>query len=162
MNAGASSATGDILYFLHVDTYPPPNFEQAIINAVNSDYPAGCFQMRFDSKSTFLSFFAWFTRLNYRLCRGGDQSLFITANLFRESGGFDENYKIYEDTEFISRLYKLNRFKVLPHTVTTSARKYRQNGTWRLQYHFSMIHIKRFLGAGPEELHEYYRRHIAT
>ena len=162
MNAGASKATGDVLYFLHVDTYPPADFEKAIINAVNSDNPAGCFQMKFDSKSTFLSFFAWFTRLNYQLCRGGDQSLFITADLFCESGGFDEKYKIYEDSEFISRLYKLNRFKVLPETVTTSARKYKKNGTWRLQYHFSMIHIKRFFGAGPEELHEYYRRHIAT
>ena len=162
MNAGAIEATGDIFYFLHVDTFPPAEFEQAIINAVKSNYPAGCFQMKFDSKSKFLSFFAWFTRLNHRICRGGDQSLYITRELFQKAGGFDENYKIYEDTEFIARIYKLNRFKVLPLSVTTSARRYRKVGNWRLQYHFSIIHLKRMFGAGPDKLHKYYLRHIAT
>ena len=162
MNSGALNAAGEILYFLHVDTFPPAEFENAIIEAVKSNYPAGCFQMKFDSNSKFLNFFAWFTRLNHRLCRGGDQSLYITRELFQQAGGFDENYKVYEDTEFISRLYKLNRFKVLPQVVTTSARRYRKVGNWKLQYHFSIIHIKRLFGAGPEKLHEYYRRHIAT
>lgn len=162
MNAGASYATGKILYFLHVDTFPPSNFEKAIIKAVEADSPAGCFQMKFDSSSKFLSFFAWFTRINHRLCRGGDQSLYITKELFQQVGGFDENYKIYEDTEFITRLYKLDRFEVLPHSVTTSARRYEKVGNWKLQYHFGIIHIKRLFGAGPEELHNYYRRHIAT
>ena len=162
MNAGAAHASGDILYFLHVDTFPPAGFEKAIIIAVSDKYPAGCFQMKFDSKSKFLSFFAWFTRVNHRLCRGGDQSLFITSKLFKEAGGFDENYKIYEDTELVTRLYKMDRFKVLPQAVTTSARKYRKMGNWKLQYHFGIIHIKHLFGAGPKELHDYYKRHITT
>ena len=162
MNTGALNATGKIFYFLHVDTFPPAEFEKVIINAVQSNDLAGCFQMKFDSESRFLSFFAWFTRFNHRLCRGGDQSLFITRELFEQAGGFDENFEIYEDTEFISRLYKLNGFKILPQLVTTSARRYRKVGNWKLQYHFGIIHIKRLFGAGPEKLHEYYRRHIAT
>ena len=160
MNAGAARASGEILYFLHVDTFPPHGFDKAIINAVNSHYPAGCFQMKFDSKSKFLSFFAWFTRINHRLCRGGDQSLFISKELFEDAGGFDENYKIYEDTELVTRLYKLDRFKVLPESVTTSARRYKKVGNWKLQYHFGIIHLKRMFGAGPKELYDYYQRHI--
>ncbi|MGI9545726.1 MAG: TIGR04283 family arsenosugar biosynthesis glycosyltransferase [Flavobacteriaceae bacterium] len=162
MNYGAQKATGEILYFLHVDTFPPVNFETAILEAVKAGDAAGCFQMRFDNNSKFLNFFAWFTRVNHRLCRGGDQSLFITRELFGRSGGFDENYQVYEDTEFISRIYKLGGFKILPQVVITSARKYKHNGTLRLQYHFSVIHIKRMFGAGPQKLHKYYSRHIAT
>ena len=161
MNYGAQISQGDILYFLHADTKPPAEFEKAIVDAVNDQHPAGCFQMKFDSDSRFLNFFAWFTRINHQLCRGGDQSLFITRELFDRTGGFDENYKIYEDTEFISRVYKLASFRVLPQKVITSARRYRNNGPVKLQYHFGMIHLKRLMGAGPKELHDYYQRHIA-
>lgn len=162
MNYGASQAYGSILYFLHVDTFPPPGFEKAIVEAVNKGFPSGCFRLKFDSRSRFLNFFAWFTRWNHSLCRGGDQSLFVTRELFARSGGFNEDYIVYEDTEFIRRLLKLGRFKVLPSSVVTSARKYKKIGNWKLQYHFGMIHLKRFFGAGPRQLHAYYRRHIAT
>ncbi len=162
MNCGARAASGDILYFLHVDTFPPPTFEKAILAAVSEGNKAGCFRMKFDTNSKFLNFFAWFTKINHILCRGGDQSLYVTKSLFRDSGGFNEDYKIYEDTEYIRRLYKLSRFKVIPETVITSARKYHKIGAVRLQYHFSVIHVKRILGAGPEKLHDYYRRHISV
>ncbi|MEN8799013.1 MAG: TIGR04283 family arsenosugar biosynthesis glycosyltransferase [Flavobacteriaceae bacterium] len=162
LNFGAQNARGDILYFLHVDTFPPAHFEKAILNAVSEDYNAGCFQMRFDNNSRFLNFFAWFTRVNHRLCRGGDQSLFIDRELFDQSGGFDENFRVYEDTEFIIRISKSARFKILPQMVITSARKYEQIGMFRLQYHFGVIHLKHMFGAGPEQLHNYYQRHIAS
>ena len=162
MNYGAARAKGDILYFLHVDTYPPKVFEKAILNAVQHGYPAGCFRMKFDTDSRFLQFFAWFSKVNHKLCRGGDQSLFIKKQLFHDLRGFDENYKIYEDTEFICRIYQRERFRVLPQSVITSARRYEDIGKVKLQFHFGVIHLKRFLGAGPEQLHEYYKRKIAT
>lgn len=161
MNCGAKMAKGDILYFIHADTYPPNSFEKDIAAAVQNGFPAGCFRMKFDTESKFLSFFAWFSRVNHRLCRGGDQSLFVTRELFEKTGGFDTDYKVYEDTEFITRLYKQARFKVLPQSVITSARKYERIGPIRLQYHFGIIHMKHLLGAGPQQLHEYYKRHIS-
>ena len=162
MNYGAQLARGEILYFLHADTLPPEGFDKAILDAVDNQDAAGCFQMKFDSDSRFLNFFAWFTRINHRICRGGDQSLFISKLLFDEIGGFDENFLIYEDTEFIGRLYRQGSFRILPQKVVTSARRYRQNGAVKLQYHFGMIHLKHLLGAGPKELHDYYQRHIAS
>ena len=162
MNFGASMAKANILYFLHADTFPPKSFEKEIIASVRNGYPAGCFRMKFDTESKFLNFFAWFTKVNHRLCRGGDQSLYITKELFNRSGGFNEDYKIYEDTEFVGRIYNQARFKVLPQTVITSARRYKRVGSVKLQYHFGVIHLKRLFGAGPKQLHEYYRRHIAT
>ncbi|MGB5170190.1 MAG: TIGR04283 family arsenosugar biosynthesis glycosyltransferase [Eudoraea sp.] len=160
MNLGASYATGSILYFLHVDTFPPFQFDAIIKNALRHDTEAGCFRMKFDSANSFLRLFSWFTRINHRICRGGDQSLFITKSLFEKSGGFNEDYIIYEDNEFIGRLYKGTKFRVLPYHVKTSARKYEKIGALKLQYYFGMIHLRKFLGAGPNELYQYYQRKI--
>ncbi|NAY92101.1 glycosyltransferase [Muricauda sp. JGD-17] len=162
MNHGAKYAQGDILYFLHADTFPPEHFDKMILNAVENGFETGCFRMQFDTKNLFLRFFAWFSRINHSLCRGGDQSLFVTQDIFKQTTGFNEAYLIYEDTEFIRRLYKHARFKVLPNYVVTSARKYRELGLLRLQFHFAMIHLKNYLGAGPDELYRYYRKNILT
>ncbi|WP_086475931.1 TIGR04283 family arsenosugar biosynthesis glycosyltransferase [Arenibacter amylolyticus] len=160
MNLGAQYASGDILYFLHVDTFPPRGFDHFIINAYKSGIKAGCFRMKFDTNSRFLQFFAWFSRVNHKLCRGGDQSLFVEKALFQKLDGYREAFLIYEDSELIGRLYKAEKFTVLPHYVITSARKYEELGTVRLQYHFGMIHLQRVLGSGPDQLYNYYKKHI--
>ncbi|MGO4920094.1 TIGR04283 family arsenosugar biosynthesis glycosyltransferase [Maribacter spongiicola] len=162
MNLGATKASGDILYFLHVDSLPPKDFDNAILNEIESGFEVGCFQMRFNSKSRFLKFFAWCTRINHQICRGGDQSLFITNKLFNQLNGFNENYVIYEDNEFIRRVYKMKPFKIISSAVTTSARRYEERGMISLQWHFGMIHLKYYLGARPTELHQYYLKYIAT
>ncbi len=160
MNFGAKMAQGEVLYFLHVDTLPPKDFDESILNAVHTGNEAGCFRMKFDSSSRFLAFFAWFTKLNFKVCRGGDQSLFITKMLFQKTGGFNENYVIYEDNEFTDRLYNFVDFKILPRHVITSARRFEERGEVALQYHFGMIHLKNYFGAGPEQLYDYYKRKI--
>lgn len=161
MNVGAAIATGEILYFLHVDSLPPKHFDLAVFQALIEGHEVGCFQMRFNSDSNFLKFFAWCTKINHQICRGGDQSLFITNKLFHENNGFNENYIIYEDNEFIGRIYKLKPFKIIPAVVTTSARRYEERGMVMLQWHFAMIHLKHYLGARPYELHQYYLKYIA-
>lgn len=160
MNLGAEKAQGELLYFLHVDSLPPKNFDLAIEQAFDAGHEVGCFQMQFDSKSHFLKFFGWCTKINHELCRGGDQSLFITKKLFKEAKGFNEKYIIYEDNEFFQRIYKLKPFKIIPAKVTTSARRYQKRGMVRLQWHFAMIHAKHYLGAEPEALYQYYKKHI--
>ncbi len=142
MNAGAKVATGSILYFLHVDTLPPKDFDKIILQAIGKNNKVVCFQMKFDSKSQFLTFFAWFTCINHKFFRGGDQSLFIVKDLFEKAGGFNEQYTVYEDNEFIGRLYAITNFKVLPRYVKTSARRYERKGVVTLQYHFGVIHLK--------------------
>lgn len=161
MNFGARKAKGKILYFLHADTLPPKDFDTLILESVSKRHEAGCFRMKFDTSNGFLSFFSWFSRINHKICRGGDQSLYVTKRLFRKTKGFNEAYMVYEDTEFIGRLYQKSDFKVLRQRVVTSARKYKQKGTVKLQYHFGIIHLKNILGAGPEELYDYYKRKIA-
>ncbi len=160
MNTGAEVATGNILYFLHADSFPPPHFDQYIIDEVKKGNLAGCFRMQFDNKHWWLRLASWFTQFSWRACRGGDQSQFITQKLFKELGGFDEQYIIYEDNDLINKLYAKKEFVVINKTLKTSARLYERVGIWKLQYHFWAIYIKKWLGATPNELYTYYLRNI--
>ena len=160
MNAGASTATGSVLYFLHCDSYPPLYFDKQICTAVKNHVEAGCFRLKFNSTSLILQLSQWFTRFNFKICRGGDQSLFISKKLFAVLGGFDQQYLIYEDNEFIARIYAVTKFKVLPDTITTSVRRYQKNGFLRLQYHFTVIHFMNQIGVPPAQLLTYYKRNV--
>lgn len=161
MNQGAKIAKGEILYFLHADTLPPFSYDTSIVSAINST-DAGCFRLKFDTNHPLLLSLQWFTRYNWRICRGGDQSLFIKKSCFDTLNGFDESYVVYEDCEFIDRIYKNFSFSVLPESVVTSARKYRELGTTKLQFHFSVIHLKKWMGASPAELVHYYEKNILS
>ena len=162
MNMGASNALGSILYFLHADSFPPKNFDLDITSEIKQGNEAGCFRMKFDNKHPVLVVSQWFTQFNFKFCRGGDQSLFITKELFNNLSGFNEDYTIYEDCEFTNRIYNTTKFKVLSKDIVTSARKYSEKGTWKLQYHFTIIHLKKWAGASPDTLYEYYKRHILS
>ncbi len=162
MNLGAKHARGEILYFLHADSFPPKNFDTLILKQLKNKKDAGCFRMRFDNPNPVLKVSQWFTRFNMRICRGGDQSLFITKTFFDKLGGYDEQYRVYEDNEFIGRVYRAGNFLVVPEYIMTSSRRYKKNGNWRLQYHFTRIHLKKLLGASPDELYQYYQQNIAS
>lgn len=160
MNTGAKNAQGNILYFLHADSIPPKHFDQLIIDEVNIGNMAGCFKMKFDSTHWWLKLAGWLTQFRWRACRGGDQSQFITKELFNQIGGFDERFEVYEDNDLINKLYKRKQFVVIQHWLTTSARRYEANGIWTLQYHFWMIYIKKWFGASAEDLQNYYKKNI--
>ena len=162
MNHGAQLASGEILYFLHADSFPPKDFDKYIMDEVEKGNPAGSFRMKFDSDHWWLQLAGWFTKFNRKAFRGGDQSQFITKFLFDEIGGFDENYIVYEDNILIRELYNRDKFVVIQHILTTSARRYKKQGIWNLQYHFWMIHLKKWLGADAGELHDYYVKYIGT
>ena len=162
MNAGAQEATGNILYFLHADSFPPKNYDRLIINEIKKGNAAGCFKMQFNHRHWWLYLVSWFTQFSWRACRGGDQSQFVTKQLFNEIGGFDERFIIYEDNDFINKLYARKEFTVIQETLISSSRAYIKNGIWKLQYHFLMIYIKKWFGASAEELHSYYKQHITT
>jgi hypothetical protein len=161
MNFGAKNAKGNVLYFLHIDTLPPKNFDLIILKSIHKGNTCGCFRMKFDSESKFLSFWAYFTRFNYYICRGGDQSMFITKSLFWQLGGFDTSKLIAEDMDFLKKIYRYKHsFTILPFTVVTSARKYEQVGKWRLQYIFARIHFMLLLGFSQQEIIAFYQQKI--
>jgi len=160
MNFGATAAKGDILYFLHADSLPPANFTQQILNAVESGAVSGCFRLSFDHKHWFLKISSWFTRFDSNAVRFGDQSLFILKQAFLRSGGFREDLLIMEDQEIVHRLKKEGRFIIMKDYITTSARKYVDNGIFRMQGIFFLIWSLYFLGWSQASLLKLYRKLI--
>jgi len=160
MNLGAKKARGSILYFLHADSFPPKHFDEHIISEVKKGNKAGCFRMQFDSNHWWLKLASWLTQFSWRASRGGDQSQFITRDLFDDIGGYDESYTIYEDNILINELFKRKQFVVINKKIITSARLYKKHGVWTLQYHFWSIYVKKWFGASAEELLSYYKKHI--
>jgi len=160
MNLGAAQAQGEILYFLHADTVPPCEFAQQIWEAHARGYKTGCFRLKFDWSHWFLSFNSWFTRFNLNLLRFGDQSLFIERRIFDASGGFNSNMKIFEDQDIIDRACKKKQFVVLPNQVITSARKYRQNGPFRLQLAYFILYLFYKFGLSQQNLVRLYLKMV--
>jgi len=160
MNAGAALASHDILYFLHADTLPPESFVRDILSAVAEGKRAGCFRMRFDDPHPIMSLFGWFTRIPLPICRGCDQSLFITKALFEAIGGFDPGLQVMEDIDIIARIEQQTPFHILESEVVTSARKYHRNGILRLQAIFGAIHFMFAAGYDQESIVRFYRENI--
>jgi rSAM/selenodomain-associated transferase 2 len=162
MNAGAKITTGNILYFLHADSLPPTGFVKDILEKIHSGYVAGCYRLRFDDDHWFLKANAWFTRFNVNAVRFGDQSLFVTKTVFETIGGFREDLIIMEDQEIIHRIRAQGRFAVIEDYVTTSARKYRVNGIYRMQGIFFYIYFAYLLGASQQKLVSIYKKLIRS
>lgn len=162
MNAGAKHSKGDILYFLHADSFPPKDFDSLIISEVKKGNLAGCFRMQFDHNHWWLRLASYLTKFSWRASRGGDQSQFISRELFNDIGGFDESYIIYEDNILINELYARKQFVVINKKLRSSARLYKKKGIWYVQYHFWAIYVKKWFGADADEIYAYYCKHIRT
>lgn len=161
MNYGASLATQKIIYFLHADTIPPKGFTNNIVNATAKGYNVGCFMLSFDYNHWFLKANCWFTRFDVDAIRFGDQSLFVSKNIFENSGGFDETHIVLEDQEFIKRLKKMACFTIIKKSVLTSARKYLDNGIYKTQGIFFIIYFMYRFGYSQQKLVATYKKMIS-
>lgn len=157
MNYGASFAKGKILYFLHADTLPPADFAIRIANAHKDGFQAGSFTLSFDHEHWFLKANCWFTRFDINSFRFGDQSLFINAGVFKQSGGFCEKHWVLEDQEIITRIKAISKFTVLQKPVITAARRYLINGIYKTQGVFFLIYLMYKLGSSQERLIRTYQ-----
>lgn len=147
--AGLERHRFDVLYFLHADTRPPAGFYQDIASSVAAGYPVGCYRFRFDMFHPLLAINAFCTRFSGLACRGGDQSLYVTTEVFEHLDGF-RNMKIMEDYDIIERVWAREiPFRVIPRSVTVSARKYRANGWLRVQ--LANLKVFRMYKAGAPE-----------
>lgn len=160
MNNGSLHATQPLLYFLHADSIPPEKFSNSIFGAYQQGAISGCFRLAFDHDHWFLKTHCWFTRFNINAFRFGDQSLFVTKDVFQKCGGFKEHLFMMEDQEIIHRIKKYGKFRVMNGAVTTSARKYLDNGVYRMQGIFYRIWAMYYLGYSQERLLQFYRKLI--
>ncbi|HVE61637.1 MAG TPA: TIGR04283 family arsenosugar biosynthesis glycosyltransferase [Chitinophagaceae bacterium] len=158
MNYAASMAKGDILYFVHADTFPPQNFVPDILNALAKGYDLGRYKTKFLSDKTILRINEWFTRFDFFICMGGDQTLFIKKTFFIKLGGFKEDMQLMEEFEFCARARKEGRYKIMNGCAIISARKYEKNSWLQVQKaNYKVVQLYK-TGASQELLVETYKR----
>ncbi len=158
MNFGASKATGSILYFVHADTIPPSTFVADIANAVAAGFDLGRYHTKFLSGKPILRINEWFTRFDFFICMGGDQTLFIKKSLFEQLNGFREDMLLMEEYEFCSRARKTGKYKIMNGAARISARKYEKNSWLQVQranYKVVQLYKK---GASQNNMVETYKR----
>lgn len=158
MNIGAKEAQGDVLYFVHADTLPPKSFANDIKQAIEEEYLLGRYRSKYRSSNLFLKLNAFFTRFDLDLCKGGDQSFFISKDLFLKHGGYDEHYCIMEEYEFQSRIGKRYAYKIIPKNILISARKYEENSYLNVQIANTTVFKMYKKGVAPKKILAAYRK----
>jgi rSAM/selenodomain-associated transferase 2 len=158
MKAGARHATGDVLLFLHADSCLPPhalaNLEQVM---ADPQIPGGTFMLRFDHPQWLLRLIAFFSRFRFRYFHYGDQGIFVRRAIFEHLGGFKE-IPILEDFDFLRRLRTRGRVALINLPITTSARRFLENGILRHQLLNIALVSLYLLGAKPQALFRWYER----
>lgn len=158
MNRGAAEATGDILLFLHADSILPDDAFLAIERACASPgVVGGAFRVCFNCSQLAYRLVAFFTNLRSRWSGifTGDQAYFVRAECFRAIGGFAD-IALMEDIEIVTRLRAIGRLVLLPHYVTTSARRHMQNGLARTVLFMWYLRTLYRFGVSPEQLQRKY------
>ena len=158
MNAGARAAGGDVLLFLHADTWLPDGAAAAIARAVATlGVVGGRFDVRFDGRRRVLGMIAWFMNARSRatgICTG-DQAIFVRRADFEAVGGYPD-IPLMEDIELCRRLKTRGRLAALRDRVTTSARKWEREGPLRTIGLMWALRLLHFCGVAPSRLHRWY------
>ncbi|MFI5367340.1 MAG: TIGR04283 family arsenosugar biosynthesis glycosyltransferase [Candidatus Binatia bacterium] len=159
MNTGAARATGDILLFLHADTWLPENFAQLVSTACAA--PAvvgGRFDVTLEPSSPLLWLTGELINLRSRLSRiaTGDQAIFIRRAVFETLGGYAD-MPLMEDLELSRRMKHAGGIACLRDRVTTSARRWQKDGVVRTILLMWTLRALYACGVSPERLAQVYR-----
>ena len=158
MNAGADVATGELLFFLHVDSVLPDDWLNILMQFWHSDRKWGRFNVRLSGDHYWFRVIEFMMNHRSRLTgiATGDQGIFVRTATFHQSGGFMP-IPLMEDIEFSKRLKRKSLPFCVMQVLTTSSRRWERNGIistillmWRLRLSY-------FLGVSPEKLARMYR-----
>ena len=159
MNAGAKASGGEILLFLHADTQLPDN-AKTMIEATLADQgmAGGRFDVRFDRPSMWGTIISGMMNWRSRLSgiATGDQALFVRRHIFEQLGGFAD-MPLMEDIDFSRRLKRKGMTAALTETVTTSFRRWEQQGPLRTILLMWALRFLYWIGIDPHRLAHLYK-----
>jgi rSAM/selenodomain-associated transferase 2 len=160
MNAGARQARGDILWFLHADSLPPPDAATLIRAALApSNRQWGRFDVRLSGRHPLLRVVETLMNVRSRLTAiaTGDQGIFVRRALFERIGGYPP-IGLMEDIALSRLLKRHGRPVCLRQRLTTSSRRWERNGILRTILLMWRLRLAYFLGADPNRLARIYHR----
>ncbi len=167
LRAGARTATGDALLFLHADCWLPPDAGERVAAAFSSpEVVGGAFHVRFAEQNPWLlrPVAAGINlRSKLRHSATGDQAIFVHRSAYEALGGFSP-WPLFEDVDLVNRLKKLGRFAVIDSRVTISARRYLTHGIWRTVLTIYALRLAYWAGISPVTLKNWFdeiRPHLA-
>lgn len=158
MNAGARAARKDILWFLHSDTQVPPNADFLILQALRERL-WGRFDVRLSGHQGLFRIVE--TGMNWRSrltgIATGDQGIFVRRETFFQVKGYPD-IALMEDIALSRALKRLGRPACLHERLTTSSRRWEQNGILRTILLMWYLRFAYFCGADSHRLAQIYYR----
>lgn len=158
MNVGANSATGDVLIFLHADTYLPGN-ALALISETIGVAIWGRFDICLTGSHWMLAIIAQMMNWRSRLTgiATGDQVIFVTKTAFNAVNGYP-TIALMEDISLCQRLKKLSPPLCLRAKVHSSARRWQEFGVFKIILLMWSLRLGYFFGENPQMLALLYRQ----
>ena len=157
----ARQATGQVLLFLHADTWLERDACQQIRDRFDSSSLfCGGFEQRIEASHRI---YRWIERGNvlrvkWRGLLYGDQAIFVSRRLFELVDGFP-NEPLMEDLMLSRKLKKVCTPVILPGPAHVDARRWQSNGPLRQSIHNWWLVTLFYCGCSPGRLSRLYRRH---
>jgi len=160
MNAGAHSAKGDVLLFLHGDSRLAPGALAQLQKTLdNPRIVGGSFTLVFDIDNFWLRFYTFCSTIDWLCFRYGDQGIFVRRSIFEQMRGYAE-IPLMEDIDLMRRLPRYGRRVLIRnYPVTTSARRFIEHGIVRQEALNVALVTAWFLGVKPHILAKWYAAH---
>jgi rSAM/selenodomain-associated transferase 2 len=158
MNRGIEAADGDVLLFLHADTWLPADAIAKITAVLEDGYFWGRFNVRLSGKHILLRVIEHM--MNLRSCvtgiATGDQAIFVSRECIDIVGRYPE-LPLMEDVVFSKRLRSLGWPACLRQPVVTSSRRWEEKGVLRTVLLMWRLRLLFFFGVPAEKLAQQYR-----
>jgi rSAM/selenodomain-associated transferase 2 len=162
MSAGAATAKGNVLLFLHADTRLPRSARERMDAALaDADVAGGAFRLSFREDDLPFTMRMIAASINARslLFRTatGDQAIFARADVLKRTGNVPL-VPLFEDVLLFRALRRAGKVVLIDATVETSARLWLRHGPLRvMMLHLSFRALHK-AGVSPHTLARWYAR----
>jgi rSAM/selenodomain-associated transferase 2 len=157
-HAGACQARGEILWFVHADTIPPPHALTDLVAALSDpSVTAGNFGLAFDGASRAArQLTAIYPALRWLNLCYGDSGIFVRRTIYEQIGGF-RPFALFEDLDLLKRVRGAGRFVHLKTRIITSSRRFENKNFAFMWLHWTALQVLYWGGVSPNVLARWYR-----